>query len=156
LQLNGHQSMYSCTILDQQGADQLLGHCDMLFLAPGTGAPLRVHGAFVDDKEVHRIADDWRTRGEPNYIDEITQINDTADGGFSEEGQALEEVDSLYGQAVEFVIQTRKASISSVQRRLKIGYNRAARLVEEMERTGIVGPLDGGYRDVLVTSVREN
>lgn len=142
----------SRTILDQQGADQLLGHGDMLFLAPGTGAPLRVHGAFVDDKEVHRIADDWRARGEPQYIEEITQLlNDPGEGGGSEDGQETEEADALYDQAVEFVIQTRKASISSVQRRFKIGYNRAARLVEEMERTGLVGPLEGGFRDVLVS-----
>lgn len=147
----------SRTILDQQGAEQLLGHGDMLFLAPGTGAPLRVHGAFVDDKEVHRIADDWRARGEPAYIEEITQsMSDSLDGGFGEEGQATEESDPLYDQAVEFVIQTRKASISAVQRRLKIGYNRAARLVEEMERTGIVGPMDGGFRDVLVSTVTED
>ncbi len=145
----------SRTILDQQGAEQLLGHGDMLFLAPGTGAPLRVHGAFVDDKEVHRIADDWRARGEPEYIDEITTISDGMDGGSGEDGQATEDIDPLYDQAVEFVIQTRKASISSVQRRLKVGYNRAARLVEEMERTGVVGPLEGGFRDVLVTSMTD-
>ncbi|STX29388.1 cell division protein FtsK [Legionella beliardensis] len=145
----------SRTILDQQGAEQLLGHGDMLYLAPGTGAPLRVHGAFVDDKEVHRIADDWRGRGEPDYIEEITQTLDSSEGGMSEDGQDTEDADPLYDQAVEFIIQTRKASISSVQRRFKIGYNRAARLVEEMERTGIVGPLDGGYRDVLVSAVPE-
>jgi S-DNA-T family DNA segregation ATPase FtsK/SpoIIIE len=146
----------SRTILDQQGAEQLLGHGDMLFLAPGTGAPLRVHGAFVDDKEVHRIADDWRSRGRPEYIEEITLLSEASEGGFNEEGQATEELDPLYDQAVEFVIQTRKASISSVQRRLKVGYNRAARLVEEMERTGIVGPLEGGFRDVLVSAVSED
>lgn len=146
----------SRTILDQQGAEQLLGHGDMLYLAPGTGAPLRVHGAFVDDKEVHRIADDWRARGEPDYIDEITQIMDPSEGGMSEDGQQAEDDDPLYDQAVEFVVQTRKASISAVQRRLKVGYNRAARLVEEMERTGIVGPLEGGYRDVLVTTITED
>lgn len=145
----------SRTILDQQGAEQLLGHGDMLYLAPGTGAPLRVHGAFVDDKEVHRIADDWRARGEPDYIDEITQLTEAGEGNTSEDGQDTEEADPLYDQAVEFVVQTRKASISAVQRRLKIGYNRAARLVEEMERTGIVSPLDGGYRDVLVTTITE-
>ena len=146
----------SRTILDQQGAEQLLGHGDMLYLAPGSGAPLRVHGAFVDDKEVHRIADDWRARGEPDYIEDILKMtNDGGEGGFDEEGQSTEDDDPLYDQAVEFVIQTRKASISAVQRRLKIGYNRAARMVEEMERTGIVGPLDGGYRDVLVSSVTE-
>lgn len=146
----------SRTILDQQGAEQLLGHGDMLYLAPGTGAPLRVHGAFVDDKEVHRIADDWRARGEPDYINEITQIMDPSEGGFTEDGQEAEDEDPLYDQAVEFVVQTRKASISAVQRRLKVGYNRAARLVEEMERTGIVGPLEGGYRDVLVTTITED
>lgn len=149
----------SRTILDQQGAEQLLGHGDMLYLAPGSGAPLRVHGAFVDDKEVHRIADDWRSRGEPDYIDDILKMgNENGDGAFDEDsgGQSVEDDDPLYDQAVEFVIQTRKASISAVQRRLKIGYNRAARMIEEMERTGIVGPLDGGYRDVLVTSVTED
>ncbi|MCE3046082.1 DNA translocase FtsK [Legionella sp. 16cNR16C] len=146
----------SRTILDQQGAEQLLGHGDMLYLAPGTGAPLRVHGAFVDDMEVHRVADDWRSRGEPEYIDEITQTFDPSEGpGEEGGGQNTEDSDPLYDQAVEFVLQTRKASISSVQRRLKIGYNRAARLVEEMERTGIVGPLEGGFRDVLVSSVNE-
>lgn len=146
----------SRTILDQQGAEQLLGHGDMLFLAPGSGAPLRVHGAFIDDKEVHRIADDWRSRGTPDYIEDILKLSsDGGEGGFDDEGGSTEDEDPLYDQAVEFVIQTRKASISAVQRRLKIGYNRAARLVEEMERTGIVGPLEGGYRDVLVTSVTE-
>jgi S-DNA-T family DNA segregation ATPase FtsK/SpoIIIE len=144
----------SRTILDQQGAEQLLGHGDMLYLAPGSGAPLRVHGAFVDDKEVHRIADDWRARGEPNYEEDILKTSD-GEGGFEDEGQSTEDDDPLYDQAVEFVVQTRKASISSVQRRLKIGYNRAARMVEEMERTGIVGPLEGGYRDVLIASITE-
>ncbi|KTD16478.1 DNA translocase FtsK [Legionella jordanis] len=146
----------SRTILDQQGAEQLLGHGDMLYLAPGSGAPLRVHGAFVDDKEVHRITDDWRARGEPEYIDDITSLSEGSEGGFGEESQNTEEADPLYDQAVEFVIQTRKASISAVQRRFKIGYNRAARLVEEMERTGIVGPLDGGFRDVLVNTITED
>jgi S-DNA-T family DNA segregation ATPase FtsK/SpoIIIE len=147
----------SRTILDQQGAEQLLGHGDMLYLAPGSGAPLRVHGAFVDDQEVHRIADDWRSRGEPDYLEDILKMEqDTGEGSLEEGGQqSTEDEDPLYDQAVEFVVQTRKASISSVQRRLKIGYNRAARMVEEMERTGIVGPLDGGYRDVLVNSVTE-
>lgn len=145
----------SRTILDQQGAEQLLGHGDMLFLAPGTGAPLRVHGAFVDDKEVHRIANDWRARGEPEYIEEITQAFNEGEGGLGEEGQDIEDHDPLYDQAVEFVVQTRKASISAVQRRFKIGYNRAARLVEEMERTGVVGPMDGGFRDVLVSTSEE-
>lgn len=147
----------SRTILDQQGAEQLLGHGDMLYLAPGSGAPLRVHGAFVDDNEVHRVADTWRAQGDPDYIEDIIKMTaDGSEGGSDEEGQSAEDDDPLYDQAVEFVIQTRKASISAVQRRLKIGYNRAARMVEEMERTGIVGPLDGGYRDVLVASITED
>lgn len=145
----------SRTILDQQGAEQLLGHGDMLYLVPGSGAPMRIHGAFVDDKEVHRVADDWRARGEPEYIDSITQTSDEG-GDTADENQPVEAADPLYDQAVEFVIQTRKASISAVQRRLKIGYNRAARLVEEMERTGIVSPLEGGVRDVLVATLMED
>jgi len=145
----------SRTILDQQGAEQLLGHGDMLFLAPGTGAPLRVHGAFVDDKEVHRIADDWRARGQPDYIEDITRLGiDNIDGGSDDESD-VEESDVLYDQAVEFVLESRKASISAVQRRLKVGYNRAARLVEEMERKGILGPLEGGMRDVLVPQLEK-
>ncbi len=146
----------SRTILDQQGAEQLLGHGDMLFLAPGTGAPLRVHGAFVDDQEVHRVAEDWRQRGAPDYVDAILQIANGEDGDGTDDRDATEDADPLYDQAVEFVIQTRKASVSSVQRRFKIGYNRAARLVEEMERTGLVGPLEGGFRDVLVGSMSED
>ncbi len=146
----------SRTILDQQGAEQLLGHGDMLFLAPGTGAPLRVHGAFVDDKEVHRVADDWRARGRPEYIIEITQSSGEGLEGIDDDEQSTEDSDPLYDQAVEFVIQTRKASVSAVQRRFKIGYNRAARLVEEMERTGLVGPLDGGSRDVLASAFAED
>ena len=143
----------SRTILDQQGAEQLLGHGDMLFLAPGTGAPLRVHGAFVDDQEVHRVADAWRAKGMPEYIDDITQaVGEGADGDFGEERSTTEDSDPLYDEAVGFVMQTRKASISSIQRRFKIGYNRAARLVEEMERCGLVGPLEGGFRDVLVNA----
>lgn len=140
----------SRTILDQQGADQLLGHGDMLFLAPGTGAPLRVHGAFVDDQEVHRVADDWRTRGAPEYIDAITEdMSDIGDAGM---GDDVEDADPLYDEAVQFVTSARKASTSSVQRRFKIGYNRAARLIDEMERVGIIGPMEGGMRDVLVPS----
>lgn len=144
----------SRTILDQQGADQLLGHGDMLYLAPGTGTPLRVHGAYVDDQEVHRVAEDWRSRGEPQYIDDIlTMIGDGEGSSTSESGEDTEDVDALYDEAVQFVMETRKASISAVQRRFKIGYNRAARLVEEMERTGILGPLEGGVREVLVKHV---
>jgi S-DNA-T family DNA segregation ATPase FtsK/SpoIIIE len=136
----------SRTILDQQGAEQLLGHGDMLFLAPGTGAPLRVHGAFVDDQEVHRVVKDWRQRGVPHYIEDITRCQDSTESGT---GEATEDSDPLYDEAVAFVLQTRKASTSAVQRRFKIGYNRAARLMDEMERVGVVGPMDGGFRDVL-------
>lgn len=145
----------SRTILDQQGAEQLLGYGDMLFLAPGTGTPLRVHGAFVDDKEVHRVASDWRSRGEPQYIEDIIQTNIDGNETGGSYGEDTEQTDPLYDEAVEFVLQTRKASTSAVQRRFKIGYNRAARLVDEMERTGIVGPLDGGFRDVLVNHLPE-
>ena len=147
----------SRTILDQQGADQLLGHGDMLYLAPGSGAPLRVHGAFVEDKEVHKVADDWRARGVPEYIDDVTTSDvESLDGISGEDGEETEDADPLYDQAVSFVIETRKASISSIQRKFKIGYNRAARLVEEMERTGLVGPLEGGVRDVLVSSANQD
>lgn len=142
----------SRTILDQQGAEQLLGYGDLLFLSPGAGAPLRVHGAFVEDKEVHLVADDWRSRGTPEYIEAVTQhTNDPLEGGLEEEGMQ-NEADPLYDKAVEFVIQTRKASISAVQRRFKIGYNRAARLVEDMEKAGLVGPMEGGFREVLVSN----
>ncbi|WP_367605916.1 DNA translocase FtsK [Legionella sp. W05-934-2] len=146
----------SRTILDQQGADQLLGHGDMLYLPPGSGAPFRVHGAYVDDKEVHRVADAWRAKGQPDYIESITQFSTDNLDPFAdpdEEGEDIEDSDPLYDEAVQFVLQSRKASISSVQRRLKVGYNRAARLIEEMERTGIVGPMDGGVREVLVDDV---
>ncbi len=144
----------SRTILDQQGAEQLLGHGDMLFLAPGTGAPLRVHGAFVDDQEVHRVAGDWRSKGTPTYIDGITDdVEENQEAGGS---GSVEETDALYDEAVAFVMQTRKASTSSIQRRFKIGYNRAARLIDEMERVGLVGPLEGGVREVLVASRAED
>ncbi|MDP3559087.1 MAG: DNA translocase FtsK 4TM domain-containing protein [Legionellaceae bacterium] len=139
----------SRTILDQQGAEQLLGNGDMLYLAPGTGTPYRIHGAFVDDHEVHRIAEDWRQRGVPEYVDGITSL-DNEEGGSGEDGNAGGEADPLYDQAVAFVIETRKASISGVQRRLRIGYNRAARLVEDMERAGILSASDSGFREVLV------
>jgi S-DNA-T family DNA segregation ATPase FtsK/SpoIIIE len=141
----------SRTILDQQGADQLLGHGDMLYLAPGTGIPTRVHGAFVDDAEVHRVVAHLKGRGEPDYIEDILQT--TTDylpggGGQSEEEDA--ESDPLYDDAVRVVTETRRASISGVQHRLKIGYNRAARMIEQMEACGIVGPQQSnGNREVL-------
>lgn len=136
----------SRTILDQGGAEQLLGHGDMLFQPAGTSIPIRVHGAFVDDDEVHRVVAEWKTKGEPNYIEEITQTTEQA--GLSLEGG--DEKDDLYDQAVEFVTETRKVSISSVQRRLRIGYNRAARLVETMEASGVVSPAaHNGSREVI-------
>jgi DNA segregation ATPase FtsK/SpoIIIE, S-DNA-T family len=143
----------SRTILDQQGAEQLLGHGDMLYLAPGTGVPIRVHGAFVADQEVHKVVEDWRQRGTPEYIDGLCDEQNGIPGLFGEEG-ALEEdaeTDPLYDQAVQVVVETRRASISGVQRRLKIGYNRAARLLEAMEKAGLVSSMESnGSREVLV------
>lgn len=140
----------SRTILDQSGAEQLLGHGDMLYLAPGTGVPVRVHGAYVADEEVHRVVSDLKSRGEPEYLTEILQ-DTSSDGGEtgSEGGDA--EKDPLYDQAVQIVLETRRASISGVQRRLKIGYNRAARIIEAMEAAGLVSAMDNsGGREVLV------
>lgn len=140
----------SRTVLDQSGAEQLLGHGDMLYLPPGTSIPVRIHGAFVADEEVHRVAEDWKKRGDPQYIEEI--VAGSGDGADGEEGGANSdgEKDELYDQAVYIVTKTRRASISSIQRRLKIGYNRAARLVEEMENAGVVTPMESnGSREVL-------
>ena len=142
----------SRTILDQGGAEQLLGHGDMLFLPPGTSVPSRVHGAFVADEEVHRVVDDWKLRGEPNYLSEVLTGGDAPPFVEIEtEAGSAEQDDALYDEAVEFVIQSRRASISSVQRKLRIGYNRAARLIEAMEEAGLVSPMNSnGNRDVLV------
>ncbi|MFZ5722882.1 MAG: DNA translocase FtsK [Pseudomonadota bacterium] len=144
----------SRTVIDQGGAEQLLGHGDMLYLPVGTSVPERVHGAFVADEEVHRVCDDWRRRGAPNYIEDITrQAEEGGSGGFGggdgEEGGDPES-DPLYDQAVAFVIESGRVSISSVQRRLKIGYNRAARLVEAMEAAGLVSAMQpNGQREVI-------
>ncbi len=139
----------SRTIMDQGGAEQLLGHGDMLYLPPGTSVPVRVHGAFVSDDEVHRVVDDWRQRGEPQYIEAIIASNQLGEGEEGGEDTGGEK-DPLYDQAVQIVTSSRRATISSIQRRLKIGYNRAARLVEEMENAGIVGPMENnGSREVL-------
>lgn len=139
----------SRTILDQQGAEQLLGNGDMLYLPPGTGVPVRVHGAYVADEEVHRVVAAWQTYGKPVYLDEVTEGGSDA-GAPGESGAEGSEADPLYDQAVRIVTEARRASISLVQRRLKIGYNRAARMMEEMEAAGIVSTMDhSGGREVL-------
>jgi S-DNA-T family DNA segregation ATPase FtsK/SpoIIIE len=145
----------SRTILDQGGAEQLLGHGDMLFMPPGSGLPVRVHGAFVSDDEVHRVVADWKRRGQPDYIDGLLEEGSAYDGvpgypsGDGEEGGNAEG-DELYDEAVRFVCETRRASISSVQRKLRIGYNRAARLIEAMEAAGVVTSMStNGSREVL-------
>jgi S-DNA-T family DNA segregation ATPase FtsK/SpoIIIE len=144
----------SRTILDQMGAEALLGQGDMLYLPPGTSLPVRVHGAFVSDEEVHRVVNYLRQQGEPNYIeglleggtlegDAMAAIEGGANGG--------DEADPMYDQAVAIVLQHRRASISLVQRHLRIGYNRAARLLEQMERAGLVSAMaTNGNRDILV------
>jgi S-DNA-T family DNA segregation ATPase FtsK/SpoIIIE len=143
----------SRTILDQMGAEALLGHGDMLYMPPGTSVPTRVHGAFVGDQEVHRVVRQLRSAGAPVYVDEVLEGPSSPVPGLkSEIGDASTDVeaDPLYDQAVRIVTETRKASISGVQRRLKIGYNRAARMVEAMEEAGLVGPLESnGSRAVL-------
>ncbi len=144
------QKVDSRTILDQGGAESLLGHGDMLYLPPGTAVPVRVHGAFVDDHEVHNVAGHIRATGEPNYIEAILQESSAVIPGLSGSGDDSAEHDELYDQAVAIVTESRKASISYVQRRLKIGYNRAARMVEEMENAGVVSQVTGsGTREVL-------
>lgn len=148
----------SRTILDQGGAEQLLGHGDMLYLPPGTGLPVRVHGAFVADEEVHRVCDDWRRRGEPDYLEEILEGTHEAGPAPGDEGAGDggdSESDPLYDQAVAFVTESRRASISSVQRKLKIGYNRAARMVEAMEEAGVVTEMGtNGQREVIAPPPR--
>jgi len=145
----------SRTILDQMGAEQLLGQGDMLFLTPGTGLPLRIHGAFVSDGEVHKVVNFLKKSGKPSYDDSIlTGQAEIANGNTGLVGLGGEvgegENDPLYDEALKIVTETRRASISGVQRRLRIGYNRAARLIEEMEKSGVVGPMQSnGNREVL-------
>ncbi|SAK58945.1 DNA translocase FtsK [Caballeronia ptereochthonis] len=145
----------SRTILDQQGAESLLGMGDMLYLPPGTGLPVRVHGAFVSDEEVHRVVEKLKEHGEPNYIEGILEgglagEGDEGSAGAGGTGGADGESDPLYDQAVEVVIKNRRASISLVQRHLRIGYNRAARLLEQMENSGLVSAMSSnGNREIL-------
>ena len=146
----------SRTILDQQGAESLLGMGDMLYLPPGTGLPVRVHGAFVSDDEVHRVVEKLKEQGEPNYVEGLLEgglAGEGDEGSAAGGGQGGEESDPLYDQAVEVVVKNRRASISLVQRHLRIGYNRAARLLEQMEQSGLVSAMSSnGNREILVPS----
>lgn len=147
----------SRTILDRGGAEQLLGHGDMLYLPPGSGLTERIHGAFVDDEEVHKVVEWLRKQGEPDYLEDVlAETQSTADGqsigltGLPEPGETGSSEDELYDRAVAYVLESRRASISSVQRHLRVGYNRAARLIEEMEQQGVVSPPEhNGQREVL-------
>jgi len=143
----------SRTILDQMGAEALLGMGDMLYMASGTGLPVRVHGAFVSDEEVHRVVEALKANGPPNYVDGILE-GGTLDGEGGEAGDGAtggSEADPMYDQAVAIVLQNRKASISLVQRHLRIGYNRAARLLEQMEQSGLVSSMStNGNREILL------
>jgi S-DNA-T family DNA segregation ATPase FtsK/SpoIIIE len=147
----------SRTILDQMGAEALLGQGDMLYLPPGTGYPQRVHGAFVSDQEVHRVIEYLKSQGEANYIDGVlNSLDEQAEGGGELDGGANAEADPLYDQAVEIVLKTRRPSISLVQRHLRIGYNRAARLIEAMEKAGLVSTMQSnGNREVLAPARQE-
>jgi len=138
----------SRTILDGMGAESLLGMGDMLYSGPNSTSPVRVHGAFVRDEEVHAVVQDWKARGRPQYVDGITSDTESEGGGGGFDGG--EELDPLFDQAVNFVTEKRKASISGVQRQFRIGYNRAARIIEQMEAQGIVSEQGhNGNREVL-------
>ncbi|ELN4659158.1 DUF87 domain-containing protein, partial [Escherichia coli] len=141
----------SRTILDAGGAEDMLGHGDMLFLGPGKIEPERVHGAFISDDEVNRICDAWRERGDPDYVDEIlTPYDEEPTSRGFEESDGGSDRDALYDQCVAFVLETRKASTSSLQRKFSLGYNRAARIIDQMEESGIVSAMGAnGKRDIL-------
>jgi S-DNA-T family DNA segregation ATPase FtsK/SpoIIIE len=147
----------SRTILDQSGAEALLGMGDMLYLPPGSGLPLRVHGAFVADHEVHKVVEHLKSLAKPEYLEDVLEPARAEDGGeVGPGGEATGEKDPLYDQAVEIVLRTRRPSISLVQRHLRIGYNRAARLIEDMERAGMVSAMQtNGNREVLVPAKAE-
>ena len=141
----------SRTIIDQMGAENLLSHGDMLYLPPGTSVPTRIHGAYVSDHELHRVVQQLKKAGEPAYLDDVLEGPADLPGADNNRYAADAEEDALYDEAVHIVTTTRRASISGVQRRLKVGYNRAARMVESMEAAGVVGPLQSnGMREVLV------
>jgi S-DNA-T family DNA segregation ATPase FtsK/SpoIIIE len=146
----------SRTILDQMGAEQLLGQGDMLYLPPGSGYPQRIHGAFVDDQEVHRVVDTLKARGEPQYIESILEAPVASDESGEPGGADGSESDPLYDQAVEIVLKNKRASISLVQRHLRIGYNRAARLVEQMEAAGLVSSMSSSGSREILTPNRDN
>ncbi|ALH96688.1 DNA translocase FtsK [Acinetobacter equi] len=150
--LRVNSKLDSRTILDAGGAEDLLGHGDMLFLGPGKIEPERVHGAFISDDEVNRICDAWRERGEPNYVDEIlTPYDEEPSSRGFEDGEGAPDRDALYDQCVSFVLETRKASTSSLQRKFSLGYNRAARIIDQMEENGIVSAMGAnGKREILV------
>ncbi|MBI3716440.1 MAG: DNA translocase FtsK, partial [Betaproteobacteria bacterium] len=140
----------SRTILDQQGAEALLGQGDMLYLPPGSGMPARVHGAFVGDAEVHRVVAYLKKQGEPNYVEGVFDEPEEAAANGAVGGSGSAESDPMYDQAVQVVLQNNRASISLVQRHLRIGYNRAARLLEDMEKAGLVSSMQSnGNREIL-------
>ena len=148
---NVASSMDSRVVLDQVGAEQLLGKGDMLYIGSGTSIPLRVHGAYVGEEEIIRVVEDWKNRQSVSYLEEVTKSPESSEGP---NGESDEEKDEFYDQAVAFVVDSRRASISSVQRKFRIGYNRAARLIETMESAGIVSEMNSnGNREVLSQKV---